>query len=403
MSGAGFILSINMSVAGLLAAFFLVISLDAAYRSARWIALAYVFGMANAGAELLLSRLPGTFLPAALVYVTFLAALLAFNVGLARNYRVHPPWRLLVIVSGAGVALYLVTLGMERGSFLRMVLYQAPYAVMQAIGVVILLRVRKRAWIDNAFIALLSVSSLHYLAKPFIAVASDGVGQRPQDYLPSTYAMLSQSMAAVLSVAVALMLLAIYVRAMLSAATIRSETDTLSRLLNRRGFEDRVDTLMLAASRARSPLSVILCDLDRFKQANDTFGHLAGDRVIIVFADILARLGEHGHVAGRIGGEEFAIMLPGANLNAARLAAEGLRVAFAAAEIPGLGPEQRFTASFGVAQWHADESYPDLLRRADAALYDAKRDGRNCVRLAAAAQIVNRPPADRERRKFRGK
>jgi diguanylate cyclase (GGDEF)-like protein len=105
--------------------------------------------------------------------------------------------------------------------------------------------------------------------------------------------------------------------------------------------------------------------------------------VIETFASFLRDAAADHHVAGRIGGEEFAIILPGTNLAAARLFAEGTRSAFGTLPIDSLPVDQRCSASFGVAELHPGEGFSDLLRRADEALYQAKGAGRDCVRVSA--------------------
>ncbi|TIO39496.1 MAG: GGDEF domain-containing protein, partial [Mesorhizobium sp.] len=123
------------------------------------------------------------------------------------------------------------------------------------------------------------------------------------------------------------------------------------------------------------PVALVIADLDHFKRINDSYGHACGDRVIETFAGLLREAAAEHHVAGRIGGEEFAI-LPGTNLAAARLFAEGARSAFGGLPIEGLPADHRCSASFGVAELAVDEDFSDLLRRADEALYAAKNAGR---------------------------
>jgi diguanylate cyclase (GGDEF)-like protein len=196
------------------------------------------------------------------------------------------------------------------------------------------------------------------------------------------YALFSQSMGTIFAIAVALMLLVVLVRDVLADANVRSETDTLSGLLNRGGFEAHAWTALEDANRLGIPVSLVISDLDHFKSVNDNFGHAAGDRVIVTFARFLrSAMAEH-HVAGRIGGEEFAILLPGTNLIAARLFAEGARNAFASLAIEGMPATKRFTASFGVAELARGETISDLMGRADKALYLAKNSGRDCVKIA---------------------
>ena len=194
--------------------------------------------------------------------------------------------------------------------------------------------------------------------------------------------MISQSLGSVFGIAIALMMLAILVSDILAQATQKSETDTLSGLLNRRGFEARAEMAVRDAARQGIAMSLVICDIDHFKAVNDLLGHASGDRVIAAFAGFLRSAAANHHAAGRIGGEEFAVILPGTNLLAARLFAEGARNAFSALRVDGLPQDRRFTASFGVAELAPGESITDLLIRADAALYEAKNSGRDCVRVS---------------------
>jgi diguanylate cyclase (GGDEF)-like protein len=146
------------------------------------------------------------------------------------------------------------------------------------------------------------------------------------------------------------------------------------------------------------PVSLVICDLDHFKAVNDTWGHAAGDRVIAAFSATLRESAAGHHVVGRIGGEEFAALLPGFNLPAARLFAESVRMAFAGRAIEGFPEGESFTASFGVAEIAPGETAASLLLRADLALYEAKRAGRDCVRLGADADGERRGTTAIDRR-----
>ncbi|MCA9245370.1 MAG: GGDEF domain-containing protein, partial [Phycisphaerales bacterium] len=153
-------------------------------------------------------------------------------------------------------------------------------------------------------------------------------------------------------------------------------------MFNRRGFQERLQAIAEDPEARRKALSVVTCDLDHFKSINDTYGHTVGDKVIAAFADTLARAAAGRYLVARIGGEEFAVLLPDATVSAARQFAEQVRIAFAVRAIDGLEKGASVTASFGVAERADGEHWSDLLDRADRALYAAKRDGRDCVRLA---------------------
>jgi diguanylate cyclase (GGDEF)-like protein len=394
VSGAGYILAINLVVAGLLAAAFLTVAVyDRARVAARWIALAYVLGMAYFAAEASIPFFTDAKPVVVFAFALFLAAAAIFNVGVARRYEVAVPWRLLAVLSIVSVIAVAVTQDLPRHSFARLLTYQAPYVAMQATAVGIVLSARTLKSIDWVFVALLSLSALQFLSKPFIAYAVGGVGGNPQAYIGSDYAMISQTLGAVFGIAIALTMLILLARDVLVDFATKSETDTLSGLLNRRGFERRIASLMALPAGEGTPVSVVIADLDHFKSINDRFGHASGDRVIEAFAAFLSEAAAGRYVAGRIGGEEFAVLLPRTNLAAARLFAEGARTAFSSLPIRGLPASQRFTASFGVAERSPGEDVSAFMNRADEALYLAKRAGRNCVHAAGSEIVLLRQPA----------
>jgi len=383
MTGAGFILTINLFVAGLLAAAFLSIAAyDRRQESARWFALAYVIGMTNFLLEFAIATFGTATVLVLASYSAFLIALAMFNVGIARKYSVPVPWTLMSVVFVGAVATCYFIQDMPRDSFMRMLLYQSPYFIMQAVAAGTVAQTKIRTPLDNVLMVLLTASAIQFLSKPFLFQALGGTGASPDQYLATEYALFSQSMGTIFAIAVALMVLVIVARDVLADAHARSETDMLSGLLNRGGFEAHAEPALQRAKRLGVPVSLVISDLDHFKSINDNFGHAAGDAVIATFARFLrSAMAEH-HVTGRIGGEEFAVLLPGTNLVAARLFAEGARNAFASLTVEGMPATKRFTASFGVAEAANDETIGDLMERADKALYLAKNSGRNCVKIA---------------------
>jgi diguanylate cyclase (GGDEF)-like protein len=384
MGGAEFILAINLLVAGLLAAAFTTVSFyDVGRVSARWLVLGYLLGMAYFAIEFSVPVFDNARPAVVAGFALFLGATIAFNGGLAHKYGVAPPWvPMLVFLFAATATVYFVE-DLPRQSLARMMAYQLPYAAMQFVGVGIVWSSRQRRdWLDHALMAVLAASALQFVSKPFIAHALGGWGVNPQAYLQSNYALVSQSLGTVFGMAIALLILVILVRDVLAEATSKSETDTLSRLLNRGGFVRYAELAMRDAVRNGVPVALVIADLDHFKSINDGFGHASGDRVIEAFAGFLRDAAADHHVAGRIGGEEFAIILPGTNLAAARLLAEGMRSAFGALPIDCLPADHRCSASFGVAELQPGEGFADLMRRADDALYQAKRGGRDRVRIS---------------------
>ena len=162
-------------------------------------------------------------------------------------------------------------------------------------------------------------------------------------------------------------------------------TDELTGLVNRRRFLDALHAEIARGQRLGGQLSVVLADLDDFKLINDRFGHHAGDEVLLAFADLLRGHGRDVDVAARLGGEEFAILLPETGLEGARAGAERLRQSLAGLRIRlSERDEVTVTASFGVAELAEGQSVDSLLRAADGALYQAKELGKNRVEVAVA-------------------
>jgi diguanylate cyclase (GGDEF)-like protein len=383
MSGASFILAINLCVACLFAAaFFLVAANNRSDRVAVWFGTAYLFGVGYFIFEFLLPFQADPKLTGFLAFASFLGAVGTVTVGIARRYRMPVPWPLLAATVAPSLIVNWFTFDLGRNDPLRLFAYQTPYAAMAAIAVGIIVLSRRRQPMDYGLLALFTISAMHFLAKPFIAMATGGPGGSAQEYIGTQYALFSQSISAVVSLATALLMLMLLVRDMLVDITTRSETDLLSGLFNRRGFETRVEPALAAAGRAGVPAAFVACDLDHFKGVNDAFGHDGGDRVIESFARLLHAVAPPGSVCGRLGGEEFAVYLPGADLRAARLFAESARATFSTMPVPGVADDARFTASFGVAEASGSASLSDVRRRADVALYVAKRGGRDRVHVA---------------------
>jgi diguanylate cyclase (GGDEF)-like protein len=169
----------------------------------------------------------------------------------------------------------------------------------------------------------------------------------------------------------------------------QASTDGLTDLSNRRHFEDALEGEIVRAERFGGSLSLILADLDDFKQVNDRFGHQAGDDALRAFAEILRATAREIDLPARYGGEEFAVLLPQTDLEGAQRLAERLRRGLVARPLSaGPGTLMAVTASFGVASFPAAATPAALFAAADEALYRAKRRGKNCVVCADAGTTV---------------
>jgi diguanylate cyclase (GGDEF)-like protein len=166
---------------------------------------------------------------------------------------------------------------------------------------------------------------------------------------------------------------------------VQANTDPLTGLANRRGLEQRTKRILEVSRRYKTPTSVVMFDLDGFKQINDTHGHDAGDHVLVTVADILKTATRSADIFARTGGEEFVMVLPETSGPDAVHAAENVRQVMDAYRDPN--PENpNFTASFGVVQMGAGYDLDASISEADTELYNAKRNGRNVVSFEGQIQ-----------------
>jgi diguanylate cyclase (GGDEF)-like protein/PAS domain S-box-containing protein len=162
--------------------------------------------------------------------------------------------------------------------------------------------------------------------------------------------------------------------------TLLARTDSLTGVYSRRHFIEMSEDIIRLMRRKDRPMALLMADLDNFKKINDIHGHQAGDKALIAFADTCRQVIRESDLLGRLGGEEFAIVLPETSLLQAHALAERLREATAAIVVSLPEKEIRLTVSIGLSELSAsDASISPMMRRADIALYRAKAEGRNRV------------------------
>lgn len=158
--------------------------------------------------------------------------------------------------------------------------------------------------------------------------------------------------------------------------------DPLTGIGNRRMLMDRLKAEAGRAERLERPMTIALADVDRFKAVNDSFGHEAGDRVLIEIARAIQSGVRDYDMCGRWGGEEFMIIMPDVGAADGALVVERMRKAIAGLDIKADDASLQLSASFGVAERRNGESVSEMIKRADAALFEAKRKGRNRFEVA---------------------
>lgn len=167
---------------------------------------------------------------------------------------------------------------------------------------------------------------------------------------------------------------------------VRASTDSLTGVMRRRPFDEQVVREIVRARRHKKPLSYAFIDVDHFKSINDAYGHGVGDLVLKKLAEVCTTELRGCDYFGRIGGEEFAVLLPETDLVTGSEVAERLRGAIEKSVIQVSGATINITASIGVTEYDGStDDFETLLKRADSAMYDAKGSGRN--------RVVCRPPA----------
>lgn len=312
----------------------------------------------------------------------FMLAALAMAGSVVSRYGRPVPWARLGLLALAGMASFNWFMFVQPDLTARILSMNFALGGISLVVAAELRSLPGKGPVERTLLALAILSGINFIVRPIALASLEGSYESYDTFYTSLYWTTALFSHAVFSLLIALTLLT--AEALDIIRTLRSEalTDPLSGLFNRRGFDTRAIALIDECRASNLPVSLVVADLDRFKALNDQHGHAAGDRVI---ADFSARLMDvtGGHaVAGRLGGEEFAVLLPAVDAAAARLFAEGVRTLLSASAIDGLPPDLRVTGSFGVASHAEGETLEDLTRRADEALYLAKRAGRDNVRVS---------------------
>lgn len=376
-----YFLTVNLTVSCVFILTFAFVSIqERSYSAPRWFTLAAI---AAALVSMFGYWIPVAINPRLLVLVSFalsMTAFLAAIIGLQSIYRQKIDWKLIGGFFVAAIVCNMLIFELPRTSFLHRFLYQLPLCLAQILMIRVIYRSGMPRLIDKLMMAMAVFACLHYLSKAFL-ITWPGADVRPEDQANTLHVIISLSVGVFVHVVRGLLLLLTTVSHMVGEASEQSEVDELSQIYNRRGF-DRHVSRVLARKGARIHYSVIMSDLDFFKRVNDTYGHDGGDRVIAAFGKLLNTQLPKSAVAARMGGEEFVVFIPDADMQAAEGLAQSLREALSLLRFAGKSPDWGPTASFGVAEQVDEESLYETMRRADAALYQAKKAGRNRVHIA---------------------
>jgi diguanylate cyclase (GGDEF)-like protein len=258
-------------------------------------------------------------------------------------------------------------------------------AILCVVGVLTTVYIRGEQQIFWAYPALLAT---FYLAKPGEAVLISTLT------IVALVPALVPKMDGIMMMTTFVTLIATSVFAYAFAFLSRGQRDQLLQLArkdpltgagNRRALDEKLAEVCAAQARSSTPSSLVLIDIDNFKEINDEFGHAVGDQILVRLTEIIELRIRVTDSLYRIGGEEFVVVIEGQTKDKARRMAEQLRTLVEANE---LAPEGSVTISLGVAELSLGESPVDWLRRADLALYESKRCGRNQTSLAITGKIL---------------
>lgn len=320
------------------------------------------------------------------VNICFLMTGYLLIAGVVKRYGLRIPHALLggiVAVGAAGLVWFVLIRPDLTG---RVLMVNFLLGCISLVATVKLYPVEKRHFIDRLLFWVTVLCTLNFFVRPasimLLAGSFTDFGSFQQSLywttVVFTQVMISVLFALTLMVAIALDLIAELRR--------EANTDKLSGLLNRRGFEQEAVAALGACDERGHAACLMIADLDHFKAVNDSYGHAVGDRAISLFGQHLTASLEPGMTAGRIGGEEFAVLVPNADLGAARRFAEALRADFPEECAGGLPPPLAPTVSIGLCLAGPGVELYELMNRADEALYHAKRLGRNQVQVFTPRQ-----------------
>jgi diguanylate cyclase (GGDEF)-like protein len=368
-------LLMNTLLAAMFVASFLVIAyLNPSVRGTRWMALSYGFGIMEPVSHLAVVLGADVAIMKMVAPSCFVAGLALMSPALSIFYHKRPMWRTCAAIIFTGLFYYCFLPRGRTDSFWDELTFQSFCAAGMFLCAATVQRDGPATRMSKALMIVFIVAGLHFLVKPAVAatMGTDGIDE---NYAASLYAVFSQSSGGVLLVAAGLLILISVLQSVVQTNYAQAHTDPLTGLPNRRALYEAFQSLREKPDAL--VLAIAIIDIDRFKAINDRLGHDGGDEVLRRVADCLRNSCPSPAIPVRLGGEEFVVLLPGCDGNAAMLLCESIRLCIFRLTIPELSG---VSVSIGLTRVLRNEDLTDALRRADRALYEAKRSGRNrCV------------------------
>lgn len=387
LNGQFFIQLLNPGIGLLFAAAFFLLWLNrrdryVAYAAGAYTASAIAFLILDVGPALPreLHRIPAN--------IGFLATGALFAAAIIQRYGLPVPWRAMAVTAAISMAFFLWFLLGQPSIAARILSISIGAGVIAVMIVRALWPIDKVYLIDRVLFWVAVLSAFNLILRPIVLLSLGGGFDSYDGFQQSVYWTTVQFSQAMVSILAAISLMVAVAIDQIAELRQQVDDDNLSGLLNRRGFEARAGSALRRCIDDDRPVALLIADLDHFKRVNDTYGHAVGDVIIAAFGAHVRAIGPAEMVAGRIGGEEFALLVPGAGIEAARQLAEAVRTGFAAACADRIPAALVPTASLGIAVGIPGAGLSALMQEADQALYEAKRTGRNRVRTFTPKPVL---------------
>ena len=358
-------------------AFFFLDRSRSELRAAHWFAVGYLCVASGFTLDIIRELMP-VLLGSILINGLYMMGAILLSIGMVRRVDKPIPVRSLTLAGLVHIAGFFFFTFINNDFWLRTLSVHFGSGVLYGMGVVFAWRKTDTA-LDRAINVTMALTALQLFVRPVLVGALYDTPDNIEAYTSSAVFLSLHLVSAVCAIGFACCLIASYSLQLVTALRREANTDPLTGLLNRRGFRVCAAKLGEIIQTEQETLFVILADLDRFKQVNDTYGHAFGDELICKTANLFKCPEQTRAYGGRLGGEEFALVFVGTSLDEAFLRAEDLREALATLQFQTKAGHKSFTASFGVAQVTHDGSLTAAIERADEALYLAKKCGRNRV------------------------
>ena len=379
MNGQFFISLLNPGIGLLFAAAFFLLWLN---RHERYVA--YAAGAYTTSALAFLIQDLGPVLPMELqrlpANMGFLATGVLFAAAIIKRYDLPIPWRPMAVTAALSTTVFLWFLLAQPSIAARILAISIGAGIIALMVVRALWSIEKPYLIDRVLFWVAVFSALNLIIRPIVLLSLGGGFDNYVGFQQSVYWTTVQFSQAMVSIVAAISLMVAVAIDQINELRRQVDDDNLSGLLNRRGFEAQAGAALRRCLDESRPVALMIADLDHFKRINDNHGHAVGDAIIAAFGAHVRLIGPAEMIAGRIGGEEFALLVPGAGIEAARQLAETVRTGLQAACADRIPAKLCPTASLGIAIGAPGTGLSALMADADQALYEAKRTGRNRVR-----------------------